>query len=175
MGARLLREVERSRPQRHAQDGYVARPEGGVVSPASNAGAAGHMLHVLHADQRLLATLRALTGRMLFPSGAAYLYYRPGDHTGLHTDPQECDVIVLARVAGSLGPLVMHPELKQLGSDELVDVARASGGQPDGGAPIHYPDTGGVVMLGRNVPHRRPVCGPDEWGVVATLCYRVLL
>src|SRR5205823_2549558 len=103
---------------------------------------------------------------------SAYLFYGPGDHAGLHADLRKCELVLLAPLAGNLRPLVLHPSLVGATPADLMAAGVETGGAPEGGTPLPSPRSGATALRGRDLPHHRPQCRPDEKGVVVTLCYQ---
>lgn len=154
------------------RDGYEIISDGDFLGPFANGTGSGPVLQALHRHPSVVAAVRTLTGRLLVPTSSAYLFYRPEDHTGLHTDLRKCELVLLTTVAGNLGPLTLHPGLAGQGREKLVKLGLETAGDPDGGIAMPSATCGATALRGRDLPHHRSRCRAKESGVVATLCYQ---
>jgi hypothetical protein len=157
---------------RNAREGYSLRPDGDLLGPFAFATGSGPVLRALHRSPRIVSAVRGLSGRLLVPTSSAYLFYSGADFAGLHADLTKCELVMLATVAGSLRPLVLHPALAGTSPEQLMTLGLESGGAPSGGVPLPPAERGVTVLRGKRIPHHRPACRADEVGVVMTLCYR---
>ena len=150
--------------------GYSVSRKGRLDSPRRHrTGESGPRLRELHEGRPLGDFLSEAVGAAMFPTRAAYLYYRPGDHVGLHTDVDVCELTLVVNVEGDTGPLVLHPDLRGVTGDSLRALSEATNGFPAGGLPQPLPHGGALALLGSSVPHHRPpVTTPST---IATLCY----
>lgn len=135
----------------------------------------GPWLSWLHSYQWLLSELRQLVGRDVQPTRQSYMYYESGSFVDLHTDVPGCDVTVLTTVAGRVAPLVLYPGLRNAPFERLRSAALHSAGRPPGGIEVPLSQGGLTILLGREVPHRRPEVRASmaALNVIATLCYSV--
>jgi hypothetical protein len=151
--------------------GYQVQ-NGGLSGPvwyASNEG--GDVLRGLLNHNTAIAVASAAAGRAMVPVGAAYLYYRPGNFCGLHTDRRDFEVQLMVSVLGDLGPLLAHPDLLEVPVEELAQRGRC-GDLPTEGLELRYPRLGATVFSGVEIPHQRPHHTGPGLGAVASLCYR---
>jgi hypothetical protein len=148
-------------------------PDGRLVSPSAHSVAlGGDALSAIHEDAAVLRFLRELTGRRLFPTRATYLYYPRDGFLGIHTDIATCSVSLLVALSTDVDDLVVHPELVGASGTALMKLA----GDQTGTAPgvgVPFPCRGWIVLLGADLPHRRPRTARPSW--VASLCYDALL
>lgn len=152
---------------------YQLGDSGRVGSPRAHLSSfPGICLRSLHEDPALLAAVRALTGRLLLPTRASYIYYRLGDFIGLHTDVSPCTLTLIIGVLGETEPLILHPELLALAPEQLYEKACRSHGLPTGGMPVPIPAEGALALLGSKLPHHRPPTRKES--AIATLCYAAI-
>jgi hypothetical protein len=159
---------------------FAKLPEKGPRTPvvknsASKGGtlaATGPLLTNLHLS--LVGIVRALTGRLLVPTFSAYGYYQANDKTLLHIDKENCDITLLTKALGEVGPLHLHPELKGMTMEELGELEGDSSWDHASGLPIVYPSRGLTAITGNILPHNRPGKRIDKLSAVAALCYRSL-
>ncbi|GHF49849.1 hypothetical protein [Streptomyces morookaense] len=137
-------------------------------TPAAN----GPLLARLHLG--LTGTARALSGRLLVPTFAAYGYYEGDDAVYLHTDTAQCDLTLLTTACGEVGPLHVHPELAGRTMAELGSLESDPSWDRASGTPVRYPATGIVALAGHRIPHHRPGRPAPGLNAVAALCYRAL-
>lgn len=149
------------------RDGQVSSPSRSASSPP------GTSLHELHERPALVRQLRSMTGWILYPTRSSYLFYRPGDFLGIHTDVAACKLTLITVVVGHAGPLVVYPDLVDASPESLLELARATHGAPPGGQTVEVPTLGFLAIAGTRVPHRRPTVSAPA--TVATLCYERLL
>jgi hypothetical protein len=159
------------RARRARGDDYGVHRDGSVSSPRGlSTASAGPVLEAIQRDERRLDRLERIAGRRLCPTRASYIYYRPGDYIGLHKDAAVCAVTLITSIAGTLGPLVVHPSLVGAAPEELLAISRAYSGMPPGGTRVVVPDGGRFLMLlGSKIPHHRPAA--LDFCTIATLCY----
>ncbi|MFI9240223.1 hypothetical protein [Streptomyces cinnamoneus] len=134
--------------------------------------ASGPLLARVHLSLTGLA--RALTGRLLVPTFAAYGYYEGDDEVFLHIDTEQCDLTLLTTAFGDVGPLHVHPGLIGATMEQLGALESDPRWDRTGGTRVTYPHTGVTALDGHVLPHHRPgrpVTGPNA---VAALCYRPL-
>jgi hypothetical protein len=132
----------------------------------------GSVLRALHADPSLRRTLRELTGSTMTPTRSAYLYYRPGDHMGLHTDVPDCRLTVLVPTIGTPAPLTVFPTLAGTPPRALGRWSRHYGGLLPGGRPVGLPAAGFLLLYGHLLPHQRERVADGPVVGVASLCFR---
>ena len=134
--------------------------------------ATGPRLSSLHFALAGLA--RALSGRMLVPTFAAYGYYQVDDHVLLHLDSEECELTLLTAPLGSVGPLHVHPDLRGMTLDELGNLENDPAWDRHSGIQVEYPRLGVTALQGRLLPHHRPGRLLTGLAAVTALCYRPL-
>ncbi|MEV4744158.1 hypothetical protein [Streptomyces sp. NPDC049555] len=117
---------------------------------------------------------RALTGRLLVPTFAAYGYYEDDDEVLLHVDTEQCDLTLLTTAFGAVGPLHVHPALRGSSMERLGVLERDPAWDRAGGVRLTYPATGVAALDGRTLPHHRPAGPLPGPSAVAALCYRSL-
>jgi hypothetical protein len=132
--------------------------------------ATGELLTRLHFT--LVPVVRALSGRMLVPTFAAYGYYDEDDHVLLHVDTDQCEVTILIAALGEVGPLLLHPELRGTSMQDLGALECDPGWERASGTPLTYPCHGVAVLAGSAIPHHRPPRRLDTVSAVGALCYR---
>ncbi|WP_414169667.1 hypothetical protein ACMATS_29950 [Streptoverticillium reticulum] len=142
------------------------RRTGRPGTPAAN----GPLLARLHLA--LTGTARALSGRLLVPTFAAYGYYEGDDAVYLHTDTAQCDLTLLTTACGEVGPLHVHPDLAGRTAAELGSLESDPSWDRAGGVAVSYPATGVAALNGHRVPHHRPGGPAPGLNAVAALCYR---
>jgi hypothetical protein len=131
----------------------------------------GAELRRLHESSDLCTLASTLAGTEMEPTKAGYLYYGAGDRIGLHSDLPACELVLLAAFDSVAPPLVVHPELRTLTPEQLVELAASTDGAPPGGISVTLDDAALVGLIGGGLPHQtRPVARGSE-AVVATLCY----
>jgi hypothetical protein len=131
----------------------------------------GAELRRLHESSELRTLASTLAGTEMEPTKVGYLYYRAGDRIGLHTDLPACELVLLAAFDSVAPPLVVHPELRTLTPEQLIELAERTDGAPAGGITVPLDGAALVGLIGGGLPHQtRPVAGGSE-AVVATLCY----
>ncbi|MEX2985163.1 hypothetical protein [Streptomyces sp. C36] len=122
----------------------------------------------------LVGAARALTGRLLVPTFAAYGYYEGDDEVFLHVDTEQCDLTLLTVAFGEVGPLHVHPGLIGSTMERLGELEGDPGWDRTGGIRVTYPDTGVTALDGHVLPHHRPGRPRPGLHAVAALCYRSL-
>ncbi|MFF4226815.1 hypothetical protein ACX9I7_27685 [Streptomyces sp. L500] len=122
----------------------------------------------------LTGTARALTGRLLVPTFAAYGYYEDDDEVFLHIDTEQCDLTLLTTAFGDVGPLHVHPGLIGSTMERLGELESDPRWDRAGGIRVGYPDTGVTALNGHVLPHHRPGRPRPGLHAVAALCYRSL-
>jgi hypothetical protein len=172
LGRALADEAAGVTVRHNRRDGYSILTGGDFLGPFSYGTGSGPVLGALHGNRRIVSALRALSGRLLVPTSSAYLFYADGDHAGFHTDLTKCELVLLATVRGNLHPLMLHPDQAGSSARDLMLLGLETGGAPDGGTLLPSSASGVTVLRGRDIPHHRPACRPEERGVVVTLCYR---
>ena len=131
----------------------------------------GAELRRLHEGSELCTLASELAGTDMRPTKVGYLYYGAGDRVGLHTDLPACELVLLAAFDSVAPPLVVHPELRTLTSEQLAELAERTNGAPPGGITVPLDAAALVGLIGGGLPHQtRPVARGSE-AVVATLCY----
>ncbi len=130
------------------------------------------VLHALHGHPSLLRTLREITGSTVIPTRSAYLYYRPGDYMGLHTDVPECRLTVLVATMGTPAPLTVFPTLAGTPPRALGRWSRRYGGLLPGGRSVSLPPSGFLLLYGHVLPHQRVRVEDGSFVGVASLCFR---
>ncbi|WUI01465.1 hypothetical protein OHR68_06480 [Spirillospora sp. NBC_00431] len=133
----------------------------------------GRLLRDLHESPDLLSFLRETTGLPLLPTRAAYVYYEPEGHIGLHTDIAQCSVTLFMPLhPADPPPLRVRPDLMGAAPERLLHAARHGGTKPSG-VPVSYMKGTSVLIFGSRLPHGRPrVTAPMT---LAALCYDRLL
>ncbi|MEU4211230.1 hypothetical protein AB0F13_14750 [Streptomyces sp. NPDC026206] len=134
--------------------------------------ASGPLLARVHLS--LTGTARALTGRLVVPTFAAYGYYQDDDEVFLHIDTEQCDLTLLTTVFGDVGPLHVHPRLIGSTMERLGELESDPGWDRCGGTRVTYPRTGVTALNGHVLPHHRPRRPAPGLHAVAALCYRSL-
>ncbi|MFI9204581.1 hypothetical protein [Streptomyces sp. NPDC053048] len=134
--------------------------------------ASGPLLARVHLS--LVGAARALTGRLLVPTFAAYGYYEGDDEVFLHIDTEQCDLTLLTVAFGDVGPLHVHPHLIGAGMERLGELEGDPAWDRDGGIRVTYPDSGVTALNGHVLPHHRPRRPVAGLSAVAALCYRSL-
>ncbi|GHF40717.1 hypothetical protein GCM10010218_22650 [Streptomyces mashuensis] len=176
-GPGLARDLAAECRARHAAAGV---PRGGPRTPVSarraprraTPAAGGPLLARIHLE--LTGPARALTGRLLVPTFAAYGYYEHDDEVFLHIDTELCELTLLTTAAGRVGPLHLHPGLTGASMAELGALESDPAWDRAGGTPVTYPATGVTALDGRRLPHHRPGRPTGELSAVAAFCYRSL-
>jgi hypothetical protein len=86
-------------------DKIVLGRDGRLSSPRKHRTATpGLALQSLHEKPQLCKSISKAMGKRMFATRASYLFYQPGDFIGFHTDIGPCQVTVLMRVFGNVGP-----------------------------------------------------------------------
>ncbi|GAA3070574.1 hypothetical protein GCM10020000_63880 [Streptomyces olivoverticillatus] len=134
--------------------------------------ASGPLLAQVHLA--LTGTARALTGRLLVPTFAAYGYYEGDDEVFLHIDTEQCDLTLLTTAFGAVGPLHLHPGLVGATMERLGQLESDPEWDRTAGTRISYPPTGVTALDGHVLPHHRPGRPAPGVQAVAALCYRAL-
>lgn len=114
----------------------------------------------LHQEQ-LAERLSVLLATRVHPAYSCYLYYEKGDSLALHKDQPSWPLETLVWLEGPAGPLVVHPELQDLGADSLLRLSIDYAGHPPGGIPVDL-SRGPLVFTGHQIPHHRPWHSFDE-------------
>ena len=141
-------------------------------SPVRLAVAEGDRLRETHESEQMVTLASELAGAPMQPSHAAYLYYRTGDFIGLHLDLPACELTFLAGVDADAPPLVVHPELRGRSPEELLELARATSGVPEGGVPPPVAPGELIALDGGVAPHHTPRHRPaGRVSALASLCY----
>jgi hypothetical protein len=150
---------------------YRVNADGSVCSPRClSTIAAGPVLRAIHQDKQRLGQLQRIVGRRVSPTRGSYIYYKPGDYIGLHKDASVCQITLITSVAGAPEPLMVHPSLVSMPSEELLAISRAYSGMPPGGTRIAVPRGEMFLMLlGSAIPHHRPAT--LDCCTIVTLCY----
>ena len=161
------------RAERRVLDGYELGVGGQEMrSPVRLGTDEGDRLREAHESEEMVALASELGGRPMEPSHTAYLYYREGDFIGLHLDLPACELTFLAGVDDDAPPLVVHPELRGRAPEELLELARATNGLPDGGVALPVAPGALVALDGGVAPHHTPLHRPARRAsALATLCY----
>ncbi|MCA6095063.1 hypothetical protein LE181_23185 [Streptomyces sp. SCA3-4] len=141
--------------------------------PARNTPAAGGPL-LARIHLALTGAARALTGRLLVPTFAAYGYYENDDEVFLHIDTEQCGLTLLTTAFGDVGPLHVHPGLTGSTMERLGALESDPAWDRHGGTRLTYPDTGVTALNGHVLPHHRPGSRTPGLRAVAALCYRPL-
>ena len=141
-------------------------------SPVRLVVAEGDRLRETHESEQMVALASELAGRPMQPSHTAYLYYREGDFIGLHLDLPACELTFLAGVDNDAPPLVVHPELRGRSPEELLELARATDGLPEGGVALPVAPGALIALDGGVAPHHTPRHRPAGIAsALASLCY----
>ncbi|GHG67093.1 hypothetical protein [Streptomyces griseocarneus] len=176
-GRALAEAVAEEGRRRHA---VAEVPRGGPRTPVparrvprrATPAASGPLLARVHLA--LVGAARALTGRLLVPTFAAYGYYEGDDEVFLHVDTEQCDLTLLTVAFGEVGPLHVHPGLIGSTMERLGELEGDPGWDRTGGIRVTYPDTGVTALNGHVLPHHRPGSPRPGLHAVAALCYRSL-
>jgi len=131
----------------------------------------GPVLQEIHESEELVAFVGALLGKVVFPTRASYLYYEPGDYVGLHQDVSSCELTLLVNLFAGKQPFTVHPELSGVTAERLLEVVVKSGGFPEGGVDVVYPENGAIAIMGE-LPHQRPLA--EQPATIAVLCFKGL-
>ncbi|MFI1971100.1 hypothetical protein BLA24_29265 [Streptomyces cinnamoneus] len=134
--------------------------------------ASGRLLARVHLS--LVGTARAVTGRLLVPTFAAYGYYEDDDEVFLHVDTELCDLTLLTTAFGEVGPLHVHPGLIGSSMEQLGALESDPAWDRTSGTRVTYPATGVTALNGHVLPHHRPGRPVPGGSAVAALCYRAL-
>lgn len=163
-------EAAASRVETHA---YELRADGQEFRSPVSFGISEHgtELQRFHESSELRRLAGELAGTEMEPTKAGYLYYGAGDRIGLHTDLPACELVLLAAIDAVAPPLVVHPELRALTPEQLVQLAEETGGAPPGGVAVPLDDAFLVGLIGGGLPHQTRPVGRGSEAVVATLCY----
>ncbi len=142
------------------------------TAPRATPAATGPLLARVHLSLTGLA--RALTGRLLVPTFAAYGYYEDDDEVLLHVDTEHCDLTLLTTAFGEVGPLHVHPGLIGSTTERIGELAGDPSWDRAGGVRVTYPALGVTALSGHVLPHHRPGRATPVPSAVAALCYRSL-
>lgn len=141
-----------------------------LLSPARNWSAdAGDRRRELH-EQALGGRLASLLKVRLGASLSSYLYYERDDFLGLHTDQAACRFAVLVWLDGNAGPLFVHPQLRGVAPEQLLQQAVRHNGHPPDGIPVRLQD-GPLLLAGNAIPHHRPRHAGTSEVVLAAFCF----
>lgn len=142
-----------------------------LLSPARNWSAStGDRRCELH-EQALSSRLCSLLDMHLEASLSSYLYYEPDDFLGLHTDQAACRFAVLVWLDGNAGSLFVHPQLRGVAPEHLLQHAVRHNGHPPDGIPVRLQD-GPLLLAGNAIPHHRPRHVGTSEVVLAAFCFR---
>lgn len=127
---------------------------------------AGPVLHDVHWAGSVSRLITAQTGAIVAPAGAYYNYYRCGDRISIHTDPYGCELVLLTLLSGPVEPLYCHLDLTDTSWEEILSLAQATNGLPDGGAPFPVSSVP-YLLSGQRIPHHRKPTERHEAVVLA--------
>ena len=157
-----------------AESGQYRAPSEQGLTAASNQATRVLAPLLAHLHLALIPLVRALTGRLLVPAHAWYNFYMIDDSMGLHIDTEGSELVLLTTALGDVGPLHLHPELRDRTQGELEAIQRHPNWRLESGVPMDYPRLGLLAHRGHVIPHHRPGRPVSEPCAVAALHYASL-
>ena len=169
------RSVYPTSTRQECHQGDDAEGRGGVPRRALQTAGGGQVQDAFYASPWLHASLGALCGVLVAPTGnrGSYSYYvQPGDFLDTHLDIDTCDVTLITVLHDDTDPTAPGGGLAVYPHQFGASLARIRAAPGAGVTVVKARPGQSIVLLGGLVPHRVEPLGPSGQRIISALCFR---